>query len=446
MAQKFLERPSPRLSSVMQVQRAPSNHLAQSQPTPSRHRQSKYQQTGISLIQKRHRYNQQRVKHRSKKEKRRARHPAVTVVEESEDTEVNKRETRVLDPDGRQKALLHEDALLVHSRNKIHGTASAHRSGLESQSAPEHPIPEAGHDGVLRMKVEGGGYFVSENGLGIPERKQFQKYDVKPIESLTFDDVRSYTRDQLRSYDMIYDLPRNRRKAEMQQDLAEAVSWWNYKNPQQYNIQNYYNNTPKLEDTLSHTHDARENGEPSRIKATSDNQMKHHAGSSISNANNNVVGEVRQSAGFIGARTKSNKYSNLINKDNSIDGEYIKQLVNKVVDEVIRDAAYSHHATNTWTNKIVESLVKALVTIDKDNKYIVTCIIVQNLHQGMRSTTSCFWNPQTDTGYSLTNERKGMYVITTIFMCKAAVREATPDLSPAEQAAELVAEASASSL
>lgn len=84
------------------------------------------------------------------------------------------------------------------------------------------------------------------------------------------------------------------------------------------------------------------------------------------------------------------------------DGDYIKKIVNETVQEVIQDSPYSHEATNSWTNKIVESLVRLLVQIDRDNKYIVTCMIVQNLHQGMRSATSCFWNAQTDTGYSLT--------------------------------------------
>lgn len=101
------------------------------------------------------------------------------------------------------------------------------------------------------------------------------------------------------------------------------------------------------------------------------------------------------------------------------NGEYVKKVVNKTVQDIIQDAPYSHISTNDWTNKIVETLVRTLVATDRDNKYIVSCMVVQNLNQGMRSATSCFWNAQTDTGYSFINERNGMYVITTIFVCKA---------------------------
>lgn len=84
------------------------------------------------------------------------------------------------------------------------------------------------------------------------------------------------------------------------------------------------------------------------------------------------------------------------------DDGFVRGIVNNAVNEVISNAVYSHEATELWTNKIVETLVRSLVQYDRDYKYIVTCMIVQNLHQGMRSATSCFWNAQSDTGYSLT--------------------------------------------
>ncbi|CDF40655.1 Dynein light chain Tctex-type [Chondrus crispus] len=98
--------------------------------------------------------------------------------------------------------------------------------------------------------------------------------------------------------------------------------------------------------------------------------------------------------------------------------DFIKDVVNKTVDEVIRDSDYSHEATSIWVNQIVEIVVRSLVKVDRDNKYIVTCMVVQNLKQGMRSATSCYWSSRTDSGYSLTNERNGMYVITTVFVCQ----------------------------
>lgn len=97
------------------------------------------------------------------------------------------------------------------------------------------------------------------------------------------------------------------------------------------------------------------------------------------------------------------------------DEALIKKIVNQAVQDIIQDEPYSHEATRIWTNKIVEKLVRTLVQIDRDNKYIVTCMIVQNLRQGMRSATSCFWNAQTDSGYSLTYVSLSLYLSIPLF-------------------------------
>lgn len=52
------------------------------------------------------------------------------------------------------------------------------------------------------------------------------------------------------------------------------------------------------------------------------------------------------------------------------DEEFIKKVVNKAVQEVIQDETYVHDATNQWTNRIVEMLVRSFVQTDRDNKYI----------------------------------------------------------------------------
>lgn len=56
------------------------------------------------------------------------------------------------------------------------------------------------------------------------------------------------------------------------------------------------------------------------------------------------------------------------------DEQFIKDVVNKTVDDVIRDASYSHDATSLWVNQIVEIVVRALVKVDRDNKYIGTSL------------------------------------------------------------------------
>lgn len=52
------------------------------------------------------------------------------------------------------------------------------------------------------------------------------------------------------------------------------------------------------------------------------------------------------------------------------DEDFIKDVVNKTVDDVIRDSEYAHEATSMWVNQIVEIVVRSLVKVDRDNKYI----------------------------------------------------------------------------
>lgn len=53
-----------------------------------------------------------------------------------------------------------------------------------------------------------------------------------------------------------------------------------------------------------------------------------------------------------------------------LDEDFIKDFVTKTVDEVIGDFEYSHDETNGWVNQIVERVVRSLVKVDRDNKYI----------------------------------------------------------------------------
>lgn len=105
-------------------------------------------------------------------------------------------------------------------------------------------------------------------------------------------------------------------------------------------------------------------------------------------------GDVKQEPGVTNAT--SQKLSELC------DENFVRTSVNDAVAETIGEASYMHDTTTMWTNSIVENLVRKFVNIDRENKYIVSCMIVQKSDAGMRSATSCFWNAQTDSGHSVT--------------------------------------------
>lgn len=84
-------------------------------------------------------------------------------------------------------------------------------------------------DEGLKLEI-GEAVFVEENQLDSMKRKRMIDKELKPIEKLTFADVSSFNRDQLRCYCYIYGCPR-RKKSEMEIDMALFVCLWNDGNP-----------------------------------------------------------------------------------------------------------------------------------------------------------------------------------------------------------------------
>lgn len=105
----------------------------------------------------------------------------------------------------------------------------------------ETPRPRQTEKG-LRMKV-GDSVFVTIDQLPEVKRKRMRDKMLKPIEELTFADIRSYNRDQLRCYCFIYSTPRQK-KVEMEADMARFVSLWNEGRPG-YLLSEYIPNAPR---------------------------------------------------------------------------------------------------------------------------------------------------------------------------------------------------------
>lgn len=84
-------------------------------------------------------------------------------------------------------------------------------------------------DKGLRMTI-GDSVFVTFDQLESVKQQRMQGKNLKPIEELTFQDILTYNRDQLRCYCYIYSTPR-KKKSEMEVDMARFVSLWNEERP-----------------------------------------------------------------------------------------------------------------------------------------------------------------------------------------------------------------------
>lgn len=99
------------------------------------------------------------------------------------------------------------------------------QSKLDSQSTPA-PVMEAKG---LCMRVNDC-VFVTKDQLSELKMARLMDKKVKPFEELTFVDLRTYNRDQLRAYCFVYGMYRGK-KTEMEADMAKYLALWNKDRP-----------------------------------------------------------------------------------------------------------------------------------------------------------------------------------------------------------------------
>ena len=51
---------------------------------------------------------------------------------------------------------------------------------------------------------------------------------------------------------------------------------------------------------------------------------------------------------------------------------------------------------NQWTQQILDKVIKELATLTKKFKYVVTCIIQQDVGAGLQSASCTFWELSND--------------------------------------------------
>lgn len=140
----------------------------------------------------------------------------------------------------------HETSALPTSQgpDKELELGEAHHVGAEvrvEQDGAELPRPTETPDG-MQMQV-GESLFVTVDKLIEMKQARIKDKKLKPIEDLTFEDIRGYNRDQLRCFCYIYGTPR-RKKIEMEADMARYVSLWNEGRPG-YVFSDYVPNNPR---------------------------------------------------------------------------------------------------------------------------------------------------------------------------------------------------------
>ena len=104
--------------------------------------------------------------------------------------------------------------------------------------------------------------------------------------------------------------------------------------------------------------------------------------------------------------------------DNEFNSEQVTQIAQNVVENVIggENIVYQRDKVNQWSQQIIEGIIKDLAKLtNKHFKYVVTCIIQQNIGAGMYSTATAFWDKKSDGLISMQLEHATLSCILTVF-------------------------------
>lgn len=114
----------------------------------------------------------------------------------------------------------------LHPQKSTEGSPAAPKNIEVVDDGGPRPVMEA--KGLV-MRV-GNAVFVTENQLDDLKTARLNDKKVLPFEKLTFKELRTYNRDQLRAYCFAYGMER-RKKTEMEADMARYLSYWNRGKP-----------------------------------------------------------------------------------------------------------------------------------------------------------------------------------------------------------------------
>mmetsp|Transcript_18050 Transcript_18050/g.16154 ORF Transcript_18050/g.16154 Transcript_18050/m.16154 type:complete len:115 (-) Transcript_18050:225-569(-) len=97
------------------------------------------------------------------------------------------------------------------------------------------------------------------------------------------------------------------------------------------------------------------------------------------------------------------------------NNEVISKLANESVSNIIGEKMYTEKDSKIWMNKIVESVLTSLQTLNKPFKYIVTVLLEQKNGAGLYASSDCRWDASTD-GFCCVNwNNETTHAVITIF-------------------------------
>ncbi|KAL0088435.1 dynein light chain Tctex-type 1, partial [Phycomyces blakesleeanus] len=85
------------------------------------------------------------------------------------------------------------------------------------------------------------------------------------------------------------------------------------------------------------------------------------------------------------------------------------------MESVLLDVDYAHGKVPSWNSTIIDNCLKKLKDMNKNYKYVVTCVIMQKNGAGFYAGSSVYWDNLHDGNASHRYETKSLYAIVNVF-------------------------------
>ncbi len=97
----------------------------------------------------------------------------------------------------------------------------------------------------------------------------------------------------------------------------------------------------------------------------------------------------------------------------------IRDQASKIAEDTIKThlekRVYNSKEVQNWVNAISDNIIKSLTEVNKNFKFMVTCIIMQKNDAGLNVASTCYWNSQVDGYCTIKWENQSMFCIVNVF-------------------------------
>ncbi|KAI9272697.1 flagellar inner arm dynein light chain [Phascolomyces articulosus] len=109
------------------------------------------------------------------------------------------------------------------------------------------------------------------------------------------------------------------------------------------------------------------------------------------------------------------EYKKAPQEKSKFNSEEVTAIIKEIAESTIQDSEYSHSKVPQWNKTIIESCLKRLKEKNKNYKYVVTCVIMQNNGAGFYAGSSVYWDNMNDGSASYRHETRSVYAVINAF-------------------------------